>query len=174
MVGIAGNLQSLMQPFDDQDPMNMMVAIAQMGIQNPERLASLLASKNMKPPTQTGDPGFVPEPLIPGSPLIPGAPEVQGLFPNAPGASQNRTANALGTATPQLTPPPGEGLLQALGGLKAPAPPEIVRPPGAIGPRPGGAGPNPELLAQLLSLMQGGAPSNTPSLGQLIGGSFGT
>ena len=57
-----------------------------------------------------------------------------------------------------------------LSGKKEEEPP--LRPPNALLPR-GGAQPNPELLNQVLQLLQGGGAPQIPSLGQLIGGPVG-
>jgi len=138
----AFNLGSLLQPFNQQSPINLIAMIAQAGLQNPEALASVLASQ--------------------GAP-VPTGPRPTQAFPPVPRRKP----------TPPQAQAPGrlEGVLEAVSKLEAPPLPEVAAPPAAIRPGPGGPGPNPQLLAALLQLLQGGGGGPTiPTLGQLIAG----
>ena len=157
-------LAGLLQPFNQQSPMNMASMLAQAGIQDPSALAALLASSGAAPPPvkdvaplptigkilQDGAQNLAPQAAIP----TPSAP-----IPQAPQGAQGA--------------PPGrlEGILQAISQLKAPPAPQPIQPPGAISPGGPGPAPNPQLLAQLAQLLQSGQPTPVPSLGQLIAGS---
>lgn len=158
------NLGSLLQPFNEQSPINLLSMIAQSGLQNPQALASVLAARGAAPPTGAsaaalptigkvlqgvGGNTSLPSPAPAPQPITPGPVPIGG---GVPGGGK------------------GEGLLEALSKLTAPPLPGVPRAPQAIAPRPGGGGPNPELLARLMQLLQGGQAGGIPSLGQLIAG----
>ena len=168
-----GGLADLLQPFNQQSDINRLKMLAQLGVEDPNQLATILAKKGA-PPASTGvpTPGAVSVPAV--SPTIgaatiaqgtvaPGVPGAGGAIPHVPG--QPRPGEP-----PVGTPKPGEDILNALSALVAPPLPEIPAPPAAIAPRPGGGTLDPRMLAQLVSLLQAGQAPAVPSLGSLIAG----
>ena len=135
-------LSGLLQPFDQQSPINLISMISQAGVQRPEALAALLAKRGapvpaMPPLTPPGGPGIaqptpLPNPKI-GEPIQPTPLPNPGLSPNMPITSLPVTQPVAGS-----TPSPASGL-------------------------------NPALIAALLQLVQRGSGGGQ-SLGQLIGG----
>ncbi len=159
------NLGSLLQPFSEQSPVNLLSMIAQSGLQNPQALASVLAARGAVPPTGTSAAAL---PTV--GKVLQGATQPS---PGGPGGIAPSPQPIAPQPAPGRAPQGGriEGLLEAVSKLKAPPLPEVAQPPGAIAPRPGGPGPNPALLARLLQLLQaGGGGGGIPSLGQLIAG----
>lgn len=189
------NLGGLLQPFDEQSPINLISMIAQAGLQNPELLAGILANKGTPVPIGGGPEGgaargFTPR-FAPAPPATPGPgminlPGTAGAIapaagvpprtpPRGPGGPQPTplpTPAAAPAGVPQAPPGRAQGILEAVSKLEAPPLPELASPPSAIRPGLGGPGPNPALLAALMQLLQGGAGQTPaiPTLGQLIGG----
>ncbi len=164
-------LSGLLQPFDQQSPINLISMISQAGVQRPEALAALLAKRGapvpaMPPLTPPGGPGIaqptpLPNPKI-GEPIQPIPLPNPGLSPNTP-----------------ITSLPVTQPVAPIGGITAPA---VIDPrtgkqliPGqSPGPLAGStpspaSGLNPALIAALLQLVQRGSGGGQ-SLGQLIGG----
>lgn len=146
-------LSSLLQPFNQQSPINLISMISQAGVQRPEALAALLAKRGapvpaMPPLTPPGGPGIAQPTPLPnpktGEPIQPTPLPNPGLSPNMP-----------------ITSLPVTQPVAPIGGI-APAP--------LAGSTPFPAsGLNPALIAALLQLVQKGSGGGQ-SLGQLIGG----
>lgn len=197
-MAVGGELGGLLQPFDQQSPMNLMAMIAQLGQQNPEALAELLAARGAQPPLTAAAPSPTVGALAAGQPGLFGGAGTDTLAPSplpAPNIDlgglvlpgPTAPTGALGGVEDTGFVPPGadltvpdpnaagvgEGILKAIGQLKAPAPPRVPTPPRAIAPGRGGPAPDPKLLAAIFQLLQGGQAPNIPSLGQLIAGKGG-
>jgi len=151
-------------------PPTIMAQLALLALQDPDQFAQFAAAQGGPPADASGivgrNPalGGVPSPLGPdlGSPLPDPRIDPTKPLPRAGGS----------------TPPDNSQvveILQALGAVEvptAPTPRPFPRIPGApsiSGPR---GGPDPQIIAQIIQLLQGqGLPSPPiPSLGQLIGG----
>ena len=178
-MAVAGNLSGLLQPFDEQSPINLIAMISQLGQQNPAALAALLAKTGAQPPPVptlsatspfAGGGGFSGLAGGQGGDVlgVPGATPV-----SAPAPLPATTSPVAAAATGGEKPGRVEGLLKSLSALVPPPEPALPRPPAAQLPRGGGPAPNPELLALLAKLLQGAQPQGIPSLGQLIGGGSG-
>ncbi len=135
------------------------------------QVAQMLAQKGVQVPqggpvAQQGPTAGQSFQLPRGAPLAqPPQPVGGGAPPVAPQAAP--------PVAPPLAAPPAQSLLApfSLGDIMGGATPQPARAPQAQTPRPGGAQPNPQLLAQLLQLLQAGQPPAVPSLGSLISGS---
>jgi len=166
------NLGDILQPFNAGSPVNIMSLLAQAGIQNPTALASILAAQGAQPPATAPGAGGAAIGRV-----LQGAQPSAGPVSGSPGGIATAPApRPVGGQPPGGQPQAGpglEGLLTAVSKLKAPPTPPVAQPPRAIAPGTGGPGLNPELLARIMQLLQGGQAGAIPSLGQLISGRVG-